>query len=112
MRWDEGFKTHQTSWQLEAKYRDCGNKPLEHFQRGYRELKEISKAVYHTITGSSNSKAMEVPYRVVFLIARAGNSHTIGEELILPEAKKIVNIMLREKTCKEMNAISLSNNTV
>jgi hypothetical protein len=59
------------------KYRDCGNKPLEHFQRGYDELKEISKAVYHTITGSSNSKAMEIPYRVAFLIARAGKSHTI-----------------------------------
>jgi hypothetical protein len=68
--------------------------------------------VYHTITGSSNSKAMEVPYWVAFLIARAGKPHTIGEELILPEAQKIVNIMLREKACKEMNAISLSNNTV
>lgn len=68
----------------------------------------ISKA----ITGSSNSKAVEIPYRAAFLIAWAGKSHTFGEELILPEAKKIVNIVLRRKACKEMNAISLSNNTL
>jgi hypothetical protein len=63
--------------------------------------------VYHTTTGSGNSKAIEVQYRVAFLIARAGKPHTIGEELILPAAKDIVNIMLRAKACKEINAVSL-----
>jgi hypothetical protein len=47
---------------------------------------------------------------VAFRTAKAGKPHTFGEDLTA--AKKIVNIMLEEKAWKEVNAVSLSNDTV
>ena len=46
------------------------------------------------------------------LIAKAGKPHTVGENLILPAAKQIVEVMLGEKAVQPINLISLSDNTV
>ena len=62
--------------------------------------------------GSENTKAVEASYRVSQLIAKAGKPHTIGENLILPAAKQIVEVMLGEKAVQPINLISLSDNTV
>lgn len=55
---------------------------------------------------------MEASYRVAKLIAKAGKPHTIGETLILPAAKEMVGVMCGEKVRKQLNLISLSDNTV
>ncbi|XP_058261614.1 zinc finger BED domain-containing protein 5-like isoform X2 [Hemibagrus wyckioides] len=63
-------------------------------------------------SGNDNSKAVEVSYRAAKLIAKAGKLHTIGESLILPAAKEMVGVMCGEKARKQLNLISLSDNTV
>ena len=45
-------------------------------------------------------------------IARAMKLHTIAEDLLLPAAKDIVRVMIRDKFVKKLSAISLSNDTV
>lgn len=63
-------------------------------------------------TGSENRKGVEASYRVAKLIAKNGKPHTIGEDLILPAAKEMVGVVIGEKAAKQLNAISLSDNTV
>ncbi len=62
--------------------------------------------------GGENEKAVTASYEVSRLIATSGKPHTIGEDLILPAAKQMVSIMLGNKAVKQLNFISLSNNTV
>ncbi len=62
--------------------------------------------------GGENEKAVTASYEVSRLIATSGKPHTIGEDLILPAAKQMVSIMLGNKALKQLNLISLSNNTV
>ena len=46
------------------------------------------------------------------LIAQTRKPHTIREELILPSAKEMVGVMVGEKAAKQLDVISLSDNTV
>ncbi|XP_076019068.1 LOW QUALITY PROTEIN: zinc finger BED domain-containing protein 5-like [Genypterus blacodes] len=45
-------------------------------------------------------------------IAKAGKPHTTGEQLCLPLAKEMVQIMCCEKIAKQLNLVPLSNDTV
>jgi hypothetical protein len=56
------------------------------------------------VTGSANSKAMEVFYYVAFLTAMAGKMHTIREELILPAKNGIITIL----KCVTINGVWIS----
>ncbi|XP_068229398.1 zinc finger BED domain-containing protein 5-like [Palaemon carinicauda] len=51
-------------------------------------------------------------HRVSLLIAKTGKAHSIGETLVKPAAKIMTEIMLGEKSSKEINKIPLSNDTV
>ena len=47
------------------------------------------------------------------MIARKGKPRTIGEELILPAVKEVLNTVLRHKACSAViKSIPLSNDTV
>lgn len=45
-------------------------------------------------------------------IARAGKPHTIGEQLCLPLAKEMTQIMCRKQAAKKFNFVQLANDTV
>ncbi|XP_072378803.1 zinc finger MYM-type protein 6-like [Diabrotica undecimpunctata] len=60
-----------------------------------------------------NDKGLLASYKVSFLIAKSGKPHTIGEELILPAVKEIVDTMLVPSQASQVtDAVPLSNNTV
>ena len=44
--------------------------------------------------------------------AKQKKAHTIGEDLLMPVMKEAVKIMIGEKECQKLDAVSLSNNTV
>jgi hypothetical protein len=54
---------------------------------------------------------MKASYEVSMLIAKAGKTHTIAEELILPAAKAMVSAVVGEKAAKDLNLVALSNDT-
>ncbi|KAK1346479.1 hypothetical protein QTO34_000335 [Cnephaeus nilssonii] len=56
--------------------------------------------------------AVEASYLVALRIARAMKSHTIAEDLLLPAAKDIVQVMIGDEFVMKLSAISLSNDTV
>ena len=60
----------------------------------------------------TNAKILEASYAVSLAIAKEKKPHTIGEMLIKPCAKKMVEIVLKKEAKKKIAAISLLNNTV
>jgi hypothetical protein len=53
-----------------------------------------------------------VSYKVAHRIAKCKKPHTIAEELILPAAVDMVNIMISESAGKLLSKVPLSNNTI
>ena len=51
-------------------------------------------------------------YEVVYLIAKQGKPHTIGETLVKPAALKMANIMLGKDAENKLSQIPLSNDTI
>jgi len=68
--------------------------------------------IVNLVGASKNKNAVKASYEVCKLIAKTGKPHTIGEGLILSAVKAIVKTMLGEKAAKELNILSLSNDTV
>ena len=59
-----------------------------------------------------NKLAVYFSYAASYQIAKQKKAQTIGEDLLKPVMKKAVKIMIGEKECKKLDAVSLSNNTV
>ncbi|KAG6941050.1 zinc finger BED-type containing 5 [Chelydra serpentina] len=59
-----------------------------------------------------NMKALEASYSVVYLIAKSGAAEVIGETLVKPAAKVMVQVMIGNKASKTIDRVPLSNNTV
>jgi hypothetical protein len=51
-------------------------------------------------------------YKVAHRIAKCKKPHTIAEELILPPAVDMVNIMTGKSTGKLLSKVPFSNNTI
>jgi hypothetical protein len=64
------------------------------------------------IVKTDNENRTEASYKVSYRISLAGETHTFGESLIKPCTKDIVMCMLDEESCKKVEAVPLSNNTV
>ncbi|XP_034615313.1 zinc finger BED domain-containing protein 5-like [Trachemys scripta elegans] len=62
--------------------------------------------------GDENMKALEASYSVTYLIANSRGAEVIGETLVKPAAKVMVQAMIRDKASKAINRVPLSNNTV
>ena len=59
-----------------------------------------------------NDDGLRASYNISLLIAKAGKSHTIGEELTQPAISKVICTMLHKPASDIIKKISLSNNTV
>ncbi|KAG6932310.1 zinc finger BED-type containing 5 [Chelydra serpentina] len=57
-------------------------------------------------------KALEASYSVAYLIAKSGAAEMIGETLVKPAAKVMVQVMIGDKASKAIDCVPLSNNTV
>ncbi|XP_048869513.1 SCAN domain-containing protein 3-like [Brienomyrus brachyistius] len=61
---------------------------------------------------SVSSKALEASYAVSLLVAKSKKPHSIVEELILPAASVMAEIMIDKKAADTLKKVPLSNNTV
>ena len=57
-------------------------------------------------------KRVKIPFYVSQLILKSGKLHDIAEELILPSAIIIVNVLNNDKTVKDLSIIPLYKDTV
>jgi hypothetical protein len=95
---------------LSTKHSTLENKPKDYFVRKLSEMKSTKKII-SSFSGSTE-KAVEASFLVSLRIAKCGKPYTIGEELILPAAKDMVTCMLGYPSAKQLDMISLSNDTV
>ncbi|CAL9694137.1 unnamed protein product [Knipowitschia caucasica] len=110
---NEALKPCKLRRHLETKHGQFLSKPREFFENKLREYTQRKKAIESTcVTGGEYARAVEASYRVSKLIAQTGKPHTIGEDLILPAAKEMVNMVIGENAANKLNVISLSDNTV
>lgn len=85
-------------------------KSRDYFARKLRELNQ-QKASF-TKHASVPSNALLASYKVAHRIAKCKKPHTIAEELILPAAVDMVNIMIGESAGKLLSKVPLSNDTI
>ncbi|CAN7943020.1 unnamed protein product, partial [Ixodes hexagonus] len=63
-------------------------------------------------SASISARALLASYKVAHGIAQSKETHTVGEELILPAAINIVTAMLGEPSAEQIRSFPLSDNTV
>ncbi|VVC39621.1 Ribonuclease H-like domain,HAT, C-terminal dimerisation domain,Domain of unknown function DUF4371 [Cinara cedri] len=99
------LKRHQLS-----KHPETENKPIEFFQRKVTIFRKESKCM--SSFTNFNENIVKASYLASLIIAKDGKPHAIGETLVLPAAKEIVRCVLGDKAAKEIEKVSLSNDTV
>ena len=82
----------------------------EYYKRKLSEFKSGQTVMMKATTVSS--KALQASYAVSMLVAKSKKPHSIVEELILPAAIAMAEIMIDKKAADELKKVPLSNNTV
>jgi predicted RNase H-like nuclease len=95
---------------LETTHPSIVNKSCDYFSRKLKELNQQKGSFYKQASIPSN--ALLVSYKVAHRIAKCKKPHTIAEELILPAAVDMVNIMIGESAGKLLSKVPLTNNTI
>ncbi|GBP13383.1 Zinc finger BED domain-containing protein 5 [Eumeta japonica] len=96
---------------LETVHPESEDKNKEFCVRKKKLLLESRKTMMH-VTQTINEKATEAPYLVSYRIAKAGEAHTIAENLIKPCVLDITKCMLDEKSAKHLSTVPLLNDIV
>lgn len=97
---------------LTKMHADQKDKDLSYFQvleEKYFKHPTISK-LFESSTKQGND-GLQASY-ISLLIAKAGKLYTIGEELILPAIKEVINTVLHKPASDIIRKIPLSNNSV
>lgn len=95
---------------LETNHSNFVGKPRNFFKRKLIELKQQKGSIYKHMSIPNN--ALLASYKVAYRVAKCKKPHTIAEQLILPAAVDLVNIMIGESAGKLLSNVPLSNNTI
>jgi hypothetical protein len=95
---------------LETTHPSVVSKSRDYFSRKLEELNQQKGRFYKQASIQSN--ALLASYKVAHRIAKCKKPHTIAEELILPAAVDMANIMIGESAGKLLSKVPLSNNTI
>lgn len=107
---NESLKPNKLQRHLHTKHPETKDKTVDFFEKKLGHLK--CRQNFMSTFSDANKKALEASYRVSYRIAKTGKPYTIAEELILPAAQDIVNIMFGEKEKQQLSQIPLSDTTV
>ncbi|GBN25993.1 hypothetical protein AVEN_75358-1, partial [Araneus ventricosus] len=66
---------------FEGVHPECKDKPTDFFRKKYIDLRKDQKCISYN-SKTVNEKALMTSYLVSYGIARAGESHTVAENLI------------------------------
>ncbi|GBM23703.1 Zinc finger BED domain-containing protein 5 [Araneus ventricosus] len=96
---------------LEKNHPTDKGKDISFFKRKL-ESRNKSRSFKEKKIKTDNQKITEASYKVSYRIALAGEAHVIVESLIKPCVQDIVSCVLGESYSKQVESVSLSNNTV
>lgn len=107
---NEAMKPAKLKRHLTTMYPDLSSKPKEYFERQKDlYLKQKGKM---TACATVNEKALRASYLVALRIARSKKPHTIGEELIMPAAVEMCEVVLGKECSQKLKSIPISDCTV
>ncbi|XP_074026816.1 zinc finger BED domain-containing protein 5-like [Leptinotarsa decemlineata] len=95
---------------LTTKHQKEADKPLDFFEQKLKALNQQQNTMIQK--SSVNESSLLASYKVAYRIAKAGKSHTITENLILPAALDMVEIMVSKQEANKLKSIPLSDNTI
>lgn len=109
---NESMKPGRLENHLTTKHPKHASSPLEYF----KSLKEKfgRRTTVSSLFAASNStsdRVQEASFELSLLIAKLGQSHTLGEQLVKPAISTYIRIVQKADD-KEIRALPLSNNTV
>lgn len=107
---NEALKPAKLKRHLAKQHPEFEHKPKDFFIRK-KEACTKQTAMF-TSTLISNDKALKASYLVAQRVARAKKPHTIAENLILPAALDMCEVLLGKDSCAKLKTIPLSNNTI
>jgi len=108
---NDSLRPSKLSHHLNTIHTDCKYKDVAFFERKQVQLKHVKLDTSGTFF-TQTSASIEASYHVALQIAKQKKAHTIGENLIKPCALKMVELMLGSESCKKLDAIPLSNDTI
>ena len=106
----ESMKPSKLRRHFESKHVSYVNKTKEYFERMCKSLNKEKKNFEKYIT--VNEKYFLASYEVSYCIAKNKKPFTIGDDLVLPAAIKMVEILHGRKYSGDIRKIPLSNDTV
>jgi len=77
-----------------------------------QRLKQTTVRSLFSKTDSMLEKGLLSSYNISLMIAKTGHAHTIGETLVLPAVKDVIETVMGQSSAPILKAIPLSNNTV
>lgn len=106
----ESMKPSKLLRHLVTNHPSLQSKPLDFFERKSLILKNQQTCI---LKASRNETAtLQASYLVALRVARESKPHTIAENLILPAAIDMVNVMIGPEEAKKLKTIPLSNDTI
>ncbi|GFQ88510.1 putative transposase [Trichonephila clavata] len=95
---------------LNTKHATLSKKPIEYFERLLQTSNKEKNTLEKYVT--LNDKYLLASYEVSYLIAKTKKPFTIGEQLLLPAAIRMSEIVHGKQYAAEISKIPLSNDTV
>lgn len=96
---NETMKPAKLGHHLKTKDKEYVGKPIEFLERKCNKLKKHTKEeTLHFVVPGGIEKATEASYKVPLLNAKAIKPHSIGQKLVKPTAKAMVNILFGRKS--------------
>ena len=103
----ETFKINSTSGNKSPTF---SKKPIDFFEHKSLFLKNQQTRILKS--SQNNNATLEASYLVALRVARESKSHMIAENLILPAAFDMFNIMIGAEVANKLKTISFSNDTI
>lgn len=107
---NESMVPNKLKRHLEQNHSHVSKKSSEYFMHLLSSQKKNSTFMENRLKISD--KSLLCSFKISELIAKKKKPHTIGEELILPACKEIVDIMFGKVASEQISNIPLSNDTV
>ncbi|XP_065578646.1 zinc finger BED domain-containing protein 5-like [Artemia franciscana] len=106
----ESMKPSKLQRHLNTKHATLSKKPIEYFERLLQTSNKEKNTLEKYVT--LNDKYLLASYEVSYLMAKTKKPFTIGEQLLLPAAIRMSEIVHGKPYAAEISKIPLSNDTV
>lgn len=110
---NEAMKPSRLGDHLSKVHPEMKNKPLaffENLQAG--QAKQATVTSMFAAAPKQNDDGLRASFNISLMIAKSGQPHKIGEDLILPAIKEVVTTMMHKPVYDITKKLSLSNSTV